>query len=327
MVDMLEGDDDLLRRYLLGELSQEEEDHLEQRLLQENRLFRRAELVEGDLLAEYARGGLTPAQRDRIQLWSASVRGRARLALSQGLTQIYDEQVEEQPTVPTVIPLQVLPFKKRVPAKPPTWHRWVAALAAALLLFVVTPLAVRTALDKAAEAPAAAQKMPKSPPVVFSSEAPEPAATPEIGTPDPGPPLSESPSRQAQASPPASPQEEAVVAVVSLAFVGANRGENEPPATVYDVRKGAQEVQFEVPTDGQTDDSYRVSLNNKDIGQEVALEEGLKPVSLSSGQGLRFKVPAGDVPEGHYHIEVRGVTADGVNPIPFMDQDFEIRKK
>src|SRR4051795_5122885 len=75
-------DDELLRSYLLGELTAEEEDAVEGRLLREDELFELSEAIEADLLAEFAQGGLTPAERERVlQRLASSPQGQERLRL------------------------------------------------------------------------------------------------------------------------------------------------------------------------------------------------------------------------------------------------------
>lgn len=79
-------DDDLLRHYLLGELSDEDTELLEARLIQDEDLFERAEAMEADLLEEHAHGGLSVAQRARIRRHLASSdASRSQMAMVRGL--------------------------------------------------------------------------------------------------------------------------------------------------------------------------------------------------------------------------------------------------
>ncbi len=82
----MEHDDELLRSYLLGELTEDEAEGLEGRLLAEDDLFELSEAVEADLLAEYAQGGLAPTERERVQRrLASSPQGRERLAMTRAL--------------------------------------------------------------------------------------------------------------------------------------------------------------------------------------------------------------------------------------------------
>lgn len=115
-------DDDLLRSYLLGKLSEEETDALEGRLLAEDDLFELSEAVEADLLAEHAQGGLDPEERERVQQrLASSPQGRERLALARSLSRVAGRDPK----------VAVLPFARRAAAPRRPVLRW-AALAAGL---------------------------------------------------------------------------------------------------------------------------------------------------------------------------------------------------
>src|SRR3954469_13133489 len=116
-------DDELLRRYLLGQLTAEEEDAVEGRLLAEDELFEQSEAIEADLLAEYAQGGLASAERERGgQRLASSPQGRERLRLARSLNVL---AAREQAAA-------VLPFVRRAAPFQRPALRW-AALAAGLL--------------------------------------------------------------------------------------------------------------------------------------------------------------------------------------------------
>src|SRR3982751_2331832 len=118
-------DDELLRRYLLGQLTAEEEDAVEGRLLAEDELFEQSEAIEADLLAEYARGGLAPAEGERGgQRLASSPQGRERLRRARSLNVL---AAREQAAA-------VLPFVRRAAPFQRPAVRWAAALAAGLLV-------------------------------------------------------------------------------------------------------------------------------------------------------------------------------------------------
>jgi hypothetical protein len=87
------SDDDLLKRYLLEDLPGAEAEALERRLLEDDDLFERAEAIEGEILEDYANGGLTTTERARVARYlSASPTGRLRLAVIRGLAAISAEE-------------------------------------------------------------------------------------------------------------------------------------------------------------------------------------------------------------------------------------------
>ncbi|HEU4872663.1 MAG TPA: hypothetical protein VFT44_06155 [Pyrinomonadaceae bacterium] len=62
-----EHDHDVTRRYLLGQLTDDEQQKLEERLLSEDDLFEEVELTKDELAQEYASGELTGKERQWLQ--------------------------------------------------------------------------------------------------------------------------------------------------------------------------------------------------------------------------------------------------------------------
>ena len=62
-----EHDHDMTRRYLLGQLTDDEERQLEERLLSEDDLFQEVELTKDELAQEYASGELTAKEREWLE--------------------------------------------------------------------------------------------------------------------------------------------------------------------------------------------------------------------------------------------------------------------
>jgi hypothetical protein len=121
------SEDELLRRYLLEELPQEEADELDRRLLVDDELFVLAEAVEADLLAAAARGELAPAERERVlKRLASSPQGRERLALAWALNRAADEEHRKADVVQ-------FPLPTRRSWKPALWTAMAASLLAAVI--------------------------------------------------------------------------------------------------------------------------------------------------------------------------------------------------
>ena len=74
-----EHDHDITRRYLLGQLTDDEEQKLEERLLSEDDFFQEVELTKDELAQEYASGELTAKERKWLQEnFLASPEGKQR---------------------------------------------------------------------------------------------------------------------------------------------------------------------------------------------------------------------------------------------------------
>jgi hypothetical protein len=59
-------DDSAIKRYLLGELTEEDQQTLEERLLTDNGYFERLQMLEDELVDDYARGSLTAGEREKF---------------------------------------------------------------------------------------------------------------------------------------------------------------------------------------------------------------------------------------------------------------------
>jgi hypothetical protein len=106
------SDDELVRRYLLGDLPGDEQEALVARLLAEDDLFELAEAMEAEVLDDYARGDLNPGQRKRVDRYlKASEEGRLRLAVVRGVA-VAPEPVGRilpiRPVLPTADKLRAL---------------------------------------------------------------------------------------------------------------------------------------------------------------------------------------------------------------------------
>jgi anti-sigma-K factor RskA len=79
LMGVSEHDHDITRRYLLGQLTDDEEQKLEERLLSEDDFFQQVELTKDELAQEYASGELTTKERKWLQeTFLASPEGKQR---------------------------------------------------------------------------------------------------------------------------------------------------------------------------------------------------------------------------------------------------------
>ena len=75
--------EDLIRRYLLGELAEADQAALEQELLIDRGKFDQARAVENELVDSYARGEMSRADRERFEgYYLASPLHRERVAIA-----------------------------------------------------------------------------------------------------------------------------------------------------------------------------------------------------------------------------------------------------
>ncbi len=130
-----ENDHARIREYLLGKLSETEQEQIEERLMVEDDLFEEFEISKGELVEEYREGQLTPAERQSFQagfLSSAEGRKREVFALAIGCLQ------RKHRTQPVSLADRVAAFFRK-----PQWAFGTLALAAvviiAALVWIRTP--------------------------------------------------------------------------------------------------------------------------------------------------------------------------------------------
>jgi anti-sigma factor RsiW len=280
-------DDELLRQYLLGELSNEDEALLEARLIQDDDLFESAEAMEADLLGEHAHGGLSAAQRARVRRHlSSSPTTRSQLAVVRGLGTVGQGEKPE----------------RRVLTGP--WGRAdlslprMRALAAAAMLAIGIGsawLATRTTdlpeereqIVEAAPAPPAPQIQPPAP----SVEAP---VTPDrIVQAEPAPEL----------TPAATPAPAAFVFQLALTTL---RGPEEG-LTELRIPAGTEQVDIHLPLSREDEvySSFEVALRNE-AGTELIRRTDLRPVKSGERADLVLPVEAKLLRAGRYSVEVYG---------------------
>ena len=279
-------DDELLRSYLLGELTEEEADALEGRLLTEDALFELSEAIEADLLAEYAQGSLAPAERERVrQRLASSPQGRERLRLAQSLSILAAREKAA-----------VLPFVPRTtPSRQPAL-RW-AALAAGLLAAAGLTW---TILEP--HPPGGGSKKPTK---ITETTPANPVQKP---TPKPAP---------APVAPPVAPAP--VKAVFQLALTSLRGPES---VEKLRVRAGAGTIELQISVEEMVGlKSFHLTVLNWK-GEIVREQTRLKPKKLQGIRALVVDLPA-DLPAGKYEIQAQGL-APGSEPEDLSPLEVEV---
>lgn len=283
----MRDEDELLRQYLLGELSDEDQALLEARLLRDEDLFEETEAIETDLLEEHARGRLSTAQRTRIRRHLASSPGiRARLALVQELGTVAGETRSDRPVL--------LGPWGRTNLTPP---RARALAAAAMLVIGIGSvwLATRTTplpeegepMVESAPAPPAPRVRPPAPP-------PEPAVIPDrIVQEEPAP----------QPAPEAAPEPPTLVFQLALTVL---RGPEDSGRELR-IPAGTEQVEIHLPLSGEDEaySSFEVVLVDGDNAELVRLKD-LQPVRDGERAALILPVAARLLRAGRYSVEVYG---------------------
>ena len=303
------SDEELVKSYLLGELSAEDADRAEGRLLAEDELFELAEAIEADLLAAADRGELTPAERERVeQRLAASPEGRKRLALARSLNQAARRPPQAGETPPAS---PVVPFRPRSPRPPRSAAaspaiRW-AALAAGVL-------AVSGLSWYALERPHGGES-----PSLIARERPAPAhpVAPRPSAPVPVPP----PTPAAGAEPRMAKREPAKV-VLQLALMTTRGSET---VRRLNLPRGTEIVELQIATEGMEEfKSFDVAVKDH-AAQTVWEKSGIEPKTLDGVPSLVADLPADRLPSGRCEIKVQGLTP-GHAPEDLSSQPIEVTR-
>jgi len=290
-------DDEILRRYLLGGLDEEQADDLERRLLEDGELFELAEAVEGDLLAAAVHEGLPSAERGRVlRRLAASPEGRARLALARGLTSLSREKVSAE----------VLAF--RLLAQP-----WVRAAAVAASLAISAGglwLATQTAMPgPETGANMIARGLPAKPVPAMPRVRPEPVAPPQdrIAGPASAIPPSTKEGIAPQREPVGGP--EPAPLLLQLALTNLRSAGGDVPR--LEIPPETRQVEIQLPlVPGEPSTSFAAILRNASTQEEIRREERIAAREVDGRRIIAFSVPSTDLAPGIYEIEVRGIGPD-----------------
>src|SRR5262245_55993849 len=92
VMERIDGQEDLIKRYLLGELSAAEQTALEDEYFGDESNYDRLSKAEDELLDRYARGSLSEADRERIERsYLTNPRRRRHVMFAKALAQVVDE--------------------------------------------------------------------------------------------------------------------------------------------------------------------------------------------------------------------------------------------
>lgn len=292
----MRDEDEPLRRYLLGEMKEEEESRLEARLIRDEGLFERAETVEAGLLEEYAQGGLSEAQNRRMERHLAvSPATRSQFLMVRGLGILARE-------------------KDRVLTGP--WGQLdlsrptARALAAAAMLAIAIPslwLASRTVPLPRPGHRAIEQRGAAHPKAV---EQPAPRPEPVV-----------QPDRVATVKPAPEPTLPEPASWILPIASGVTRGEAGIEEHVLPPGRQRVELRIDLGRDAREHGAFDVVVNDPAAGSPVVQEKGLKVRSIDGRTFLVLTMEADLLPED-FSLEVYG----GGETQPFFIKEIQLRR-
>lgn len=310
---------EVAKRYLLGNLSDQERDQLEQKYFSDNSEFDEIEIAEDDLVDAYVRGKLSVDDRRRFEIVSSSSpRLRERVEFAKLL---FQKTIASPSTVAAV----------EVP-KPGRWRKLFAfdqpgrlafgfgVLLVLLggLLVVGAWLQVRQRSESIAAREAALEEQRKQ----IERQAAESQASNEQRASQLRLQEAELAARQAAQDTIEAPDQPSSVLVARLFLQpGATRGEggnSEAPLT-----RNTSRIRFTLDLADSDSGRYRATVLTPDL-KAISTPRRLTPRRTPSGDFLIFEIPAKGLSPGDYFVRVEGLSASGESE---SVRDYQFRLK
>jgi hypothetical protein len=295
-------DEKLIARYLLGELTEDEQTELEERAFSDRDYFQQVRAVEKDLIDEYTRGELSgPALQSFERRFAASDSRRRQIGFARAFTQVAGE--DPGPTSSDL-----------APAAQATWSNsfllfWRGSnlafkfsLAAVALIIIISGfwlLIGSRGSNQSHLERAGTQPSPQGTPQSQGSASPQPTTDQSAhnGVPTPLP----------QGSPPASPQQQVIASLLLLP--GTARGAEN--LAQLNIQPATTAVQLRISIDkGEPYNHFRAELRTT-AGKVIASQTNLTAPPTRARRTIVWLVPAGHLNSGEYELSLSGTTAQG----------------
>lgn len=293
--------ENLMTRYLLGELSDAEMSALEARYFEEPEVFDQVVAAETQLVDDYGRNRLSPAMRERFERsYMAHPERRERMRFGEAFTARLDQI--EQPAFPASRWQSLLSLLGG--GRPAL--RFSMAMAALLITMGGVWLFIelqRSSSSEVVQAPGANVEVRPDPEQNKPEAEPPANREPEVKSLPPG--------NTPQPIPSPSPEGKKVSRSVYLALaVGGVRGNDSGSTPVLVIPSGTTQARLSLTLKENEHSSYRLSLRTIS-GTEIARRSIAKPVWTKNGANLVLTVPSSKFSDGDYVLTLTGVADDG----------------
>jgi hypothetical protein len=333
-------DEQLFQRYLLGDLAEEEREHLQERYFVDARLFSRLLSAETDLIDAYGRGELTEEDRKRFEQRFGDNRGiDKRLKFASGLRRAADQH-----SISTPAELPAWGRRPSLASAPASGFAWLSSISPSLGSLVVRAslVAFAAVIVLMAALVVANRWLPWSPGEPGSdlarsqTESPTERPTTQTNAPvTPGTTELNEKSRSAGAPTATKPEEhrrpslpKAQLASVSVVLhEGITRAGGQATQVVLSPVTKSLHMQLELPSELQTRtySSYQAVLQTVS-GSEVIRRDGLKISKASGGSLVRVSIPAEVLTTRDYVVLLSGQRSDGT-PQYLRGYSFTVSRK
>jgi anti-sigma factor RsiW len=325
-LEIVSEQDELITRYLLGEMSGEDESRFESRYFDDDSLFEQLTAIEDELIHAYARGELAPRERSLFEArYLASERGRERIAFARELSRALAPEVTAEKQSARSSSEESAQTQLKV-----SWWRGLfntsfASRSAAKLAFAVLLIALlvggvwivlrlrapssrvgeqarETRNGKLTEPGTTPEQRPPGSAAVV--ESPMPTASPIESVAAPSLGNSSSSERTAQS------RKTQLSAVVSLVLSAAmTRGSGE--ASTLLVPQDARRIRLRAELPSVEKATYQASIQTVE-GREVWSRKGLRAAKSGDRSVLTLELPASRLNPGDYILVLSRITKRGV---------------
>jgi hypothetical protein len=135
----MEDEDDLIRRYLLRELAEEEQQRVEERLMTDDAFFERLKIAEDDLVDEYLGNELLQSERERFELsFLTTPEGRQQVSFNTAFNRYVSKAAASRRSQPVPAPPRRSTFASMLAFFSGQGTFATGALVAACLLLIVS---------------------------------------------------------------------------------------------------------------------------------------------------------------------------------------------
>lgn len=301
--------EEITTRYLLGELSEQEQDSLEERYFRDPKLFNAVLQVESELVDAYARGQLSTDMRERFEKsYLNHPARRKRVNFARALTTRIDQR-EQSVTRAEQSARSDLPSS--------WWKRLFGIVGgqAPPLRFAMATIIVLVALAGVwIFVNRWRQQQREAAQIQTQRENQERREREQTASQQPKESPPDSQQRMAQTPPETSQPNSntnAAPSIVSLALtVGGVRGADGSATQTLVIPHGTTQANILLDLKDDSYPRYRVSLR-KIGGSEVFTQTNIRPRSTNAGARFVFKVSARLLTNGDYTLTLGGITPEG----------------
>ncbi|MGI8732317.1 MAG: hypothetical protein ACR2LM_03320 [Pyrinomonadaceae bacterium] len=305
-------------RYLLGELSEQEQTQLEEQYFEDDALFERFLAVKDDLVDAYARGQLSPEKRQHFEAhFLATKRRRQRIEDARQLIGAITSASVDATGAPS----------PAVPAGESSWWRsvseWIGlpplVIQAALAAFLLVALAgawvwIRTfRVSQAERARVQDERTPPGQGVEQPANSPINVTTPDVAkdeTANRASPPANSITSASRETNNRSPSRLAAAQVASLTLVPFAARDSSSSNSLL-ITPHTRSVQLRLTFKGDDYRQYEVNLRTVD-GEQVTRRRGLNATSNATGKRLTVTLDPSIFRRQDYILTLSGLQVDGM---------------